>query len=482
MSFNSENKITLEELSPSLQNLLKSAASRTEMTELYNRTNKLDELLNNVRFTVVDDLSEILLPINGKDLAIAGTNGEYKLYFYFGDSWHFIPTAAIDLNREYLITMSQSAHQTITAEYNGAYYTTSFMAKVNNDVKVTLVADTNYIAGELNCSEIFSVIGPTTISATPATQIPKYNITVTPSSHQNIEVTYNGRTYVDTSVSGLPEKSLFSVDIHAEYGWNAGELNVSEYSSYQYGSIYTILGNTTISANPATRKNYTITIPGTENQKITFRSTNSSTGEVTNTEVTSLTKTITLPFESTYTVSAIGLNGYLPGTLSTTEGTITADMSVTISAAKKTYNKELFDSPGTYSWTAPSYISKVHVILAGAGGGAHQETIEEGTQSTGYFNGGNGELIDTKVTITPSQTYQLVVGKAGTTFVSSGGASTAFGISANGGSLDGTDAGNGKGGKGDTINYLTGYVLMAAENGYITLEYGTNIEQEEVNP
>ena len=80
-------------------------------------------------------MSEILLPINGKDLAIAGTNGEYKLYFYFGDSWHFIPTAAIDLNREYLITMSQSAHQTITAEYNGAYYTTSFMAKVNNDVK-----------------------------------------------------------------------------------------------------------------------------------------------------------------------------------------------------------------------------------------------------------------------------------------------------------------------------------------------------------
>ena len=482
MAFNSENKITLEELSPSLQNLIKSAATKTEIQSLYNRTSTLKDLLANVRFSVVDKLEEILQPINGKDLAIAGSGTEFKLYFYFNDTWHFIPTAAIDLNKEYLITVSQSAHQNITAEYNGAFYTSSFKAKVNSDVKVTLVADTGYIPGTLSCSEIFSVIGATTISATPASQIPNYTITVNPVSYQTIEITYNGRTYDNTSVSNIPKDSLFMADLHAEYGWNAGKLEVSEYSSFQYGTTYLLAGDTTISATSATRKNYTITIPGTENQKIIFTSTNSVTGDVTTTEVAALTTTITLPFESTYTVSAVGLNGYMPGALSTTSGTVTSDMSVTISAAKKTYNKEIFDTPGTYSWTAPSNITKVHTILSGAGGGAHSETIEEGTHSIGYFNGGNGELIDTKVTVIPSNTYTLTVGHAGTTFVSSGEASTVFGISANGGSIDGTDAGNGRGGKGDSINYTTGRVLIPAENGYISLEYGTNIEQEEVNP
>ena len=482
MDFNTENKITLEELSPSLQNLIKSAATKSEIQSLYNRTVTLKDLLANVRFSIVDNLEEILQPINGKDLAIAGSGTEYRLYFYFNNIWHVIPTSTMDLNKEYYITIEQSEHQKITAEYNNIYYVSTFKAKINSDIRIIMTADSGYIAGELSCPEFFSVIGPTTISASPATEIPKYDITVVTVPHQSIEIVYDGIAYTDIDVSGLLSNSLFVATLYPEYGWNAGKIEVDEFSSFKYGDVYMILGDTTVTASSATRKNFTVTISGTENQKIIFTFTNSITGEVDTTEVTTLTTNISLPYESTYTISAVGLNGYLPGNLSVTEGAITSDMSVTISPAKKTYNKELFDTPGTYSWTAPSYISKVHVLLAGAGGGAHSETIGEETQTIGYFNGGNGELIDTKVNITPSQTYQLVVAHAGTTFVSSGEASTAFNISANGGSIDGTDAGNGKGGKGDNIDNITGQIIIPAENGYISLEYGTDIEKEEVTP
>ena len=78
--------------------------------------------------------------------------------------------------------------------------------------------------------------------------------------------------------------------------------------------------------------------------------------------------------------------------------------------------------------------------------------------------------------------YPLIVGNRGISFESSGESSSAFNINANGGSLDGTDAGDGNGGKGDTVNYNTGEIIRIADDGYITIEYGTDIEQEEVNP
>lgn len=475
------DKITLEELSPSLQNLLKNAPVRDEISSLNTRASKLIDLLANVRFNIVDDLSEILTPTNGKDMVVCGSGNNYKLYFYYNNKWNHIPTASIDLNKEYTVVVQQSEHQTITVEYNGNYYTRTFKAKINNLLKVSIIAEEGYIAGELSCDASFAVIEDITISATPATEIPKYNIDVTPVSNQSIEITYDGNVYKDTDVLNIPNRSTFSVALIPDYGYYAGEVTVSDGSAPLYENTYVIVNNTEVTASPATRRIFNVSIPFVTNQYIIFKYIDPDSGEEHTTQVSTEAKVIPVPYNSEILVTAVGMNGYMPGDLNITSGHVTSNITITITNAKTTYNKEIFDDPTVeYRWVPPNYITKIRLRLAGAGGGAHSEIIEEETGALGYFNGGNGELIETILPINIEESYTLKVGKAGTTFESSGEPSIGFDITANGGSLDGTDAGNGKGGKGDTIVYQTGVIVRPAENGYITIEYGTNIEKEEV--
>ena len=477
MTYNSENKITLEELSPSLQNLLTTAATKSEVTSLNNRADALLALLSKVKFSIVDSLDEITLPVNGKNLAVSKYNDGYRLYMYFNDRWNYIPTASINLNKQYLIKIEQKDHQRITVECGGIFYTSSFYAKVNSEINVAITSDTGYYHGDLNCPEMFNVIGETTISATPAKVIPNYKITVQPADHQTIEIQYKGRTYINQSVTGIPENDTYSLITTIDYGWNAGELIVSPESTLMYNNIYAITGDTTISLYPAYRKTFNVFIPATEHQSIILEYVNSETEETHSIIVTDTSFSIDLPFGSTFTVSAKGIMGYLPGTLSTTGGTLTNDITITISSAQKTYNKEVYDDAGSYHWRSPSYISKVHLEIAGAGGGAHSEVVEEGSQSIGYFNGGNGDLIDIVVSVQPNTVYDLVVGSPGISFETDGEPSSAFGVISYGGLVDGSDAGNGRGGKGDSVQYLTGHILIPAQPGWMSLEYGTRIEE-----
>ena len=482
MDYNVENKISFEELSPSLQNLLKSAAERSEIVALNNRTDRLVELLSGVRFDIVDKLEDVTLPINGKSMVIAGKDTNYCLYFYYNDRWNKIPTAAIDLNQLYTMTVVQSPHQTITVKYNNALYTGSFKAKINSDIEVSLIAEQGYIGGELSCPSLFSVIEDTTIRVTDAREIPVYSITTIPKPHQNIIINCNGINYTNQSITNILDSTEFSVSTESEYGWNKGSLILSGSYSYLYDNSYILTGNITLSVNDATRKNYTVSIPSVVNQKIIFTYIDATTEETHTQTITSLYTTISVPYESEFNVSIEGINGYRAGNLNITSGTITSDIAITATQAKKIYNKEIFNIPGEYTWTSPDNITKVKVVLSGAGGGCHSEIIEEATHKQVYFNGGNGERIETLVSVIENHEYQLVIGSRGISFESSGGSSSSFNITANGGSLDGTDAGNGAGGKGDTVNYNTGEILRIAENGYISLEYGTDIEQEEVNP
>lgn len=477
MAFNAEDKITLEELSPSLQNLIKTAASKTELEALNNRTNNLVDLFTDLKFEVVDSLDNVRLPQNGKNMAVCVTpiTNDYYLYIYYNNQWNKIPTTAMDLNQEFIIDIVQSAHQTITAKYNNRFYTDSFKAKINSEVEVSIIAEDGYTVGKISSPEVFPVVGPVSISASAATAIPKFTITVSRKAHQTVQVTYNGELYENHNVSNVLSMDTFKVSCIPDDGWIAGDLDVTSNSILLYENNYIITGDTTIIPDNATRKNYVVTIQGTENQDIIFTYRDSNTG-VSHTEtISTLTTTITLPYESSYTVTAKGKNGYLPGNLSTTSGIIISDLTVSISTAKSTYAKETFDSNGTYTWRVPYYINKVKYKVAGAGGGCHSEEID-GT--TVYINGGYGELIEGYATVTPETRYTIKVGKAGTSLVSGGNPSQAFGVTAFGGNFDGTDAGNGKGSRGDIVIYLTGAIEYPAKDGYVIFEYGTKIERE----
>jgi hypothetical protein len=150
-----------------------------------------------------------------------------------------------------------------------------------------------------------------------------------------------------------------------------------------------LIGDTTITVGQATRKNYTVTVPGTQNQIITLKYTDSNTGIEHTETISTLDRTFSIPYMSSFTASVNGTNGYLPGTLSNTSGDISTDLTITVSPARKYYNKELFKTAGTTSWICPTFISKVHIVIAGAGGGAHSEEIEESSQRMVYINGGN---------------------------------------------------------------------------------------------
>ena len=120
--------------------------------------------------------------------------------------------------------------------------------------------------------------------------------------------------------------------------------------------------------------------------------------------------------------------------------------------------QQLFSTPGTYSWTAPIGITTVSVVAVGGGGG--------GTGSGGVAGGGGGGGLGWKnnISVTPGQSYTVVVGAKGTyaanTGVSGGDSyfintSTVKGGGGSGGSITGggsggnyTGDGGGNGGTG----------------------------------
>jgi hypothetical protein len=68
-----------------------------------------------------------------------------------------------------------------------------------------------------------------------------------------------------------------------------------------------------------------------------------------------------------------------------------------------TNGQQAYTTPGTYSWTAPAGITSVSVVCVGAGGG------------TCYSGGGGGGLgWKNNISVTPGQSYTVVVGAGGT--------------------------------------------------------------------
>ena len=70
-----------------------------------------------------------------------------------------------------------------------------------------------------------------------------------------------------------------------------------------------------------------------------------------------------------------------------------------------------FTTPGTYSWTAPAGVTSVSVVCVGAGGGPANST------SGASGAGGGGLGWKNNITVTPGQSYTVVVGAGGTRVV-----------------------------------------------------------------
>jgi hypothetical protein len=140
-----------------------------------------------------------------------------------------------------------------------------------------------------------------------------FTVTITQSSNQTIKVTCGGETYTETfqALAG----SQYTVVVEPAKGYTAG----APTSSTGY-----VNSNITISASPASKKQYLITIQQSANQTITVRVNNT----------TDYTSNFTANHGDTYTASIKANEGYTAGKLSSASGTITGALTISATAAE----------------------------------------------------------------------------------------------------------------------------------------------------
>ena len=104
-------------------------------------------------------------------------------------------------------------------------------------------------------------------------------------------------------------------------------------------------------------------------------------------------------------------NKYLAGTLLAILliASILGSQSILLSTARASTVIETFTTPGTYSWTCPSWVTQVTVEVWGAGGGGGGNLAQ--WQGSGA---GAGAYSSSTLTVIPSDHYSVVVGTPGT--------------------------------------------------------------------
>ena len=73
-----------------------------------------------------------------------------------------------------------------------------------------------------------------------------------------------------------------------------------------------------------------------------------------------------------------------------------------------------YTTPGTYTWVCPAGVNDVHVVCIGGGGGGSARP-SWATDGVDFGSGGGGGLgYKNNISVTPGQSYTVVVGAGGT--------------------------------------------------------------------
>lgn len=157
----------------------------------------------------------------------------------------------------YTVKVVQTPNQkiTISSTLSGKKYHTSFVAQEKDSLYMTIEADTGYKPGKITINGspnyYYSNLNKDlVVTATPATSVQMYTVTVEQTPNQIISVTCNGNVYADSFKA--PAGSKFTVKVSGSRdGYIPGNPNMKS---------GTVNGNVTIKANPATVKTFTIKI------------------------------------------------------------------------------------------------------------------------------------------------------------------------------------------------------------------------------
>ena len=136
-------------------------------------------------------------------------------------------------------------------------------------------------------------------------------VTINQTEHQTIRVTCNGNVY--TTSFTAPYFSTFTAEVQADTGWIPGTLN------YSQGEIR---GNMTIQATAASQETRTINIIQSDHQTI-----------YVNDGVQDHTSSFQIPYGTSYTARIVADQGWTAGTLSSSSGIATQDITISATAA-----------------------------------------------------------------------------------------------------------------------------------------------------
>ena len=151
-------------------------------------------------------------------------------------------------------------------------------------------------------------------------------VNITQSEHQTITVTpvnINNTSATGTSIP-VPNSVTLNATIVAEEGYTVGTLNQSNVTANWGDTV-------SFSATPAVAI-FNFTLPATTNQTITLSYTEPGESLVTRTS-TSTAQVINMKDGTTWNATVTGADGYNPGTLSISSGTVNGNISITVTEA-----------------------------------------------------------------------------------------------------------------------------------------------------
>ena len=288
--------------------------------------------------------------------SIVSTNPDYAVgklnYTSINNISHDYTISATEatyiVKKKYTITINQTSNQTITvySKLNNQNYTSTFVTTEGDSLNIKITSSIGYTSGYItldgkihNSFEINDIDSNHTISATNATAL-KYILNITQSNHQTITVTANGNKYI--SYAYLPYGTKWTATITADTGYTAGTLNKTS---------GTITGDDNISATPASKGEYTLSIIQSAHQTIIVHANNID-----------YTSNVSLPYGTKWTAVIKPDTGYTAGTLNKYSGTITGDDSVYATSAANKINyriiiKQIENTITTVTCTYPDDIN-----------------------------------------------------------------------------------------------------------------------------
>lgn len=193
-----------------------------------------------------------------------------------------------------------------------------------------------------------------------------FTVTIKQSANQTITVTCNGTTY--TSSFQALAGSSYTVTVVPATGYTAG----SPSSSSGY-----VNSNLTISASPASKASYLVTIVQSDHQTITVTCNG-----------VNYTSNFTANYGDKWTATILASSGYRPGTLSATSGTITGAVTISATAATIIQYKVTLNSVANGYWQ-----------LQGVNKGAGSYAYNSGTNVKVECFANSGYIKPTKLTM-----------------------------------------------------------------------------------